>query len=240
MRITSIFPLKKNNEKEHLPEVTISNPKKAVERLEEQNHQNILLRREEILNNATTTTKPMNETAHGAPITINNDPVLNTPINKGPSILEEQDDYNKDGFNFRIDSEEEEVHQVTHIENKHKEDYINPFLPAQSNVGIGIEEDLDEELEKEPDNSTEQEYDPFDESMSETGITEVEVTFIDGKTMRFFFKIGKTKFEEQWLDEIYSIGIFTAKDIYGNLITLTPKGKDNVAFNIKEGTIPNA
>ncbi|MFJ8519457.1 hypothetical protein [Lysinibacillus xylanilyticus] len=242
MKITSLFPLKKNNEQNQLPEVAISTPKKALKRLEEQNQQNeILSRRQEILNNASTTTIPMNELEHDTPLTINNGPALNKPESRGPSILEEQSNYNKKGFNLPVEGEEtqspyiEDVPQITN--NNYGEDYLNPPLPVQTKEGIEIEEDLDEELE--PDNDIEQEYDPFDESMSETGFTELEVTLIDGKTLRYIFNIGKSKFEQQWLDEIYSIGIFTAKDIYGNLVTLSPKGKNTVAFIIKEGILPN-
>jgi len=190
----------------------------------------------------------MNEANHDLPLTIENGPSLNTPVIKGPLILEEHENYTKERLNLSTEGEGfpspsvEEVTQITHMKYGNDEHNYNPAFPVQSVSTINElnHYEIEEDLDKEADDVIEQDYDPFDESLSETGFTEVEVTFIDGKKMSYLFNIGKSKFEQQWLDEIYSVGVFTAKDIYGNLVTLSPKGKDNngVAFNIKEGTLP--
>ena len=237
MKFTSFFQGKKSSN-EQLPEVEISGPKKALGRLEENAPStNIVERREQILINAANVTRT-ESTNH---LIMNNGPSLNNPPITGPSILEEQPDYRKEGLTedeaILKPSYDEKVTHITPVNNKTEVLGVEP-----SPIEVAMNPPIHEHIEavEEPEDYQEQDYDPFDESYSETGFTELEVTFINGKQFSYLFNIGKSKFEQQWFDEIYSVGVFTAKDIYGNLITLSPKGKDHetVVFKIKEGILP--
>ncbi len=252
MKLSNLFPSKKNKETETLPEVTISGPKRALERLE--GNSNILERREQILANANTdslnnqptpgTIMNMNSQQQKGTKSINYEP-LESSHSKKPqlNILEGKEHYKREGL--RLEDNEYPLHPIkeeTFVPNNRSESIdllVNSASPNTHHEPVDYYDD-DEMIENdELYHDGEVEDDPFDESSLETGYTEVVVILIDGNLKNYLFNISKTKFEQQWLDEIHSIGIFTAKDIYGNMVTLSPLDKGaSVAFEIKEGNLP--
>lgn len=234
MSFIKLFQGKKKHE-DKLPEVAITSPRRAIDRLEEHSTKRILLRREQILADATS---EKIETDHDLQLKIDNGPIplivneLFKNQKNQPLILEEKESYRRDGLNLPEDDEfisSKQIEEPNYLTVNKKEE------PIQMQHKFPLDEDAGDDRLLE----LESEFDPYDESVSETGYTEVEVTLMDGKRMTYLFNIAKTKFEQQWLDEIHSVGTFTAKDIYGNLVTLAPKARTNaIVFKITEGSLP--
>lgn len=225
MKISNIFLGKKNRNTESLPEVDIAGPKSALARLE--NNSNILERRDQILANANQGKLDQGLLGKSQKLPLN--------------ILEGNDNYKRDGLELE-DNETPypSFNEDTFIPNNRDESIdliVNPAPPIPQQKPIDYYED--ELVENHDVFSVRVEEDPFDESTLESGYTEVMVILTDGNHKKYLFNISKSKFEQQWLDEIHSIGIFTAKDIYGNMVTLSPLDKgSSIAFEIKEGKLP--
>ncbi|MGE7843631.1 hypothetical protein ACQKNX_22980 [Lysinibacillus sp. NPDC093712] len=242
MNIKTFFQGKKNIDVDTLPEVAITAPRKAIERLEEHSTSEILSRREEILAGASTSSKTESEI-----LKIDKEPIpvmVNEKFPNRPLILEENESYTRDGLDL---SEDEVITSSQRFESTNhliRWDEPNQILQTlnysiQSEQPQYLLEDPPEVVYEETLLEPETDFDPYDECASETGYTEVEVTLLDGKQLTYLFNIAKTKFEQQWLDEIHSVGTFTAKDIYGNLVTLSPKVTTHtIVFKITEGNLP--
>lgn len=225
MKISNIFLGKKNRNPESLPEVDIAGPKSALARLE--NNSNILKRRDQILANA-------NQGRLGQGILGKSQKL---PLN----ILEGNDNYKRDGLELEdneiLSSSFKEDSFIPNNLNESIDLIVNPAPPNPHHKPIDYYED--EQVKNHDVFNARVEEDPFDESTLESGYTEVMVILTDGNHKKYLFNISKSKFEQQWLDEIHSIGIFTAKDIYGNMVTLSPLDKgSSIAFEIKEGKLP--